>query len=83
MPRFMEEAHGWTAMRDWDMFADCLQNCPPKLSVTFRSANQNPIKLLFLNAKMAEGVGFEPTVLLRVQRFSSLMAAVLPRIGPV
>ncbi len=32
---------------------------------------------------LAEGVGFEPTVLSRVQRFSSLMAAVLPRIGPV
>ncbi len=32
---------------------------------------------------MAEGVGFEPTVRSRVQRFSSLMAAVLPCIGSV
>ena len=32
---------------------------------------------------LAEGVGFEPTVLSRVQRFSSLMAAVLPRVGLV
>ncbi len=33
--------------------------------------------------KLAEGVGFVPTVLSRVQRFSSLMAAVLPCVGPV
>ncbi len=32
---------------------------------------------------LAEGVGFEPPVRSRVQRFSSLMAAVLPCIGPV
>ncbi len=33
--------------------------------------------------KLAEGVGFQPTVRSRVQRFSSLKATVLPRIGPV
>ncbi len=61
MPRFMEEAHGWAAVHDWDMFADCLQNRPPKLSLTFRSANQYLIKLLFSNAKMAvQAVSSEP-----------------------
>ncbi len=49
-----------------------------------RTGSSNPVRL-FCNIKdlLAEGVGFEPTVRSRVQRFSSLMVAVLPRIGPV
>ncbi len=49
-----------------------------------RTGSSNPARFFCdINDLLAEGVGFEPTVLSRVQRFSSLMAAMLPRIGPV